>query len=278
MIQKLFGFLLLLVSPFLSPAQYFGEELPKPSSWAFGFKIANSQLDADISSKGLGRQGGIFFEKTLTRIVDLRLEAQIGANQGLNLFASTNHQQNNSLNGSLDPSVAYDSSAQFFHNYKHSYMSLGVSARLNINRMITVLGAEKWDLYVLGGLGAYVYHTQVNALNKYNRTYDFPSAYFNSKNRLQERLNDLMDNTYETQADQDFLNSTVLGSSVLKSYFITGGGLRFQLSEKFGLGSEFTYQFLGDDLLDGQQWQEDGSLSTNRDKLLSMGLLFDIAF
>lgn len=278
MFRRFFQVFLTLLFPFSVSAQYFGEEVAKPSSWSFGLKVSTSQLDADISPQGLGKQGGIFFEKTLFRTLALRFEAQAGQTRGLNLFASTNHSMNNGLNGNQNPRVIYDSAARYFHNYEHSYGSLGVHLKLNLNRMVTVIGAEKWDLYALAGFGTYAYQSKIDALNSQDRMYDFSSTFSGNKDILQERLNELLDGTYESLADQDQLNTTFLGGFALKTYFLVGGGLRFQLSEKIGLGAECNYLFMGDDLLDGQQWGEEGNLSANRDKLMSLGILMDFAF
>lgn len=278
MFLKLFPFFLLFLLPSFGFAQYFGEEIAKPSSWSFGIKMGVSQLDSDVSALGLGKQGSLFFEKKLFRTLDLRIESQIGQNQGLNLYSSSNHILNNSLNGVQNPEVNYDSASRYFHNYQHSYGSLGVHLKINLNRIVTVLGADDWDLYVLAGFGAYAYESKINALNSQGQTYNFSFTQSSDRDILQERLNVLLDDTFESAADQDPLNNTYIGSFALKTYFLSGGGIRFQLTEKVGMGAEASYLFFGDDLLDGQQWDEEGNMSPNRDKLMSLGLLLDLAF
>jgi len=278
MLRKCFDVLLLLLIPSFSFSQYFGEEITQPSSWSVGIKVSTSQLSSDISPLGYGKQGGFFFEKNLGKVFDLRIEAQIGQNRGLNLFLSDKHYLNNSLNGSQNPEISYDSTSRYFHNYQHSYGSLGVHLKINLNRLVMVLGAEKWDLYLLSGFGAYGYESKINALDKWGKPYIFPSVDYLNDELALNRLENLLDDSFESLAEQDPLNSTFAGPFVLKTYFIAGGGIRLQLTKKIGLGTELSYLFFGDDLLDGQQWDEDGNMSTNRDKLMSLGLLLDLAF
>ncbi|MEM6805318.1 MAG: hypothetical protein AAF696_28230 [Bacteroidota bacterium] len=278
MLSRLFEVLCFLLIPSISFAQYYGEDISTPSTWTVGIKASTSILDADIESSAYGKQGGLFFEKNLSRIIDLRIEARIGQNRGQNLFASSNHLLSRGLNGQLNPGLSYDSASQYFHNYQHSYASLGVHVKLNINRIFTVLGAEKWDIYLLGGLGAYGYESRINALNDQDQLYDFNIPTSLQGDALEERLNSLFDDTYESLADRDLVNSNFIGPFTLTSYFLTGAGFRIHLTESLGIGLEGNYLFFGDDLLDGQQWQENGELSPNRDKLLSLGLLLDFAF
>jgi len=278
MFRKLFPFSLLFLLPICGFSQYFGEEIAKPSSWSFGLKISASQLDADVDALGMGKQGSFFFEKKLFRTLDLRIESQIGQSKGLNLYSSNNHSLNNSLNGTQNPRVNYDSASRYFHNYQHSYGSLGIHMKVNLNRIVTVLGADDWDLYVLGGFGAYAYESKINALNAQGQLYNFSFTQSSDKDILQERLNGLLDDSFESPADQDPLNNTYIGTFALKTYFLTGGGIRFQLTDKVGMGAEANYLFFGDDLLDGQQWDEEGQMSPTRDKLMSLGLLLDLAF
>lgn len=278
MISRLIQVVCFLLFPTFAFAQYYGEGRSTPSTWTIGIKASASILDADIDTRGYGKEGSLFLEKNLSRIIDLRIEAQIGQNQGQNFFASNNHVLNQSLNGQLNPEVAYDSSSQYFHNYRHSYASLGVNVKLNINRIFTVLGAEKWDIYLLGGLGAYGYESRINALNEQEQLYNFNFPRGGPQAGMQERLNDLLDDTYESLAERDLVNTNFIGPYTLKSYFLTGAGFRVHLTESIGVGVEGNYLFFGDDLLDGQQWQENGELSLNRDKLLSVGILLDFAF
>ena len=278
MLIRLLKLICFLLFPSISFAQYYGEDISTPSTWTIGIKASVSMLDADIDALGYGKQGSLFFEKNLSRIIDMRIEAQIGQNQGQNLFASSNHLLSRGLNGLLNPGFAYDSASQYFHNYQHTYASLGVNFKLNINRIFAVLGAEKWDIYLLGGLGAYGYESRINALNEQDQLYDFDISAGLQGDALEERLNSLLDDTYESLADRDLVNNSFIGPFTLKSYFLTGFGFRIHLTKSIGIGLEGNYLFFGDDLLDGQQWQENGDLSLNRDKLLSAGLLLDIAF
>ena len=278
MLRKLTEVLCFLLLPSLAHAQYFGEETSTPSSWSMGIKVSASLLDGDVDPHNFGKQGSLFFEKTISRIMDMRIEANIGQTFGQNLYASTSHYLNQALNGGLNPDVQYDSASLYFHNYQHTYGSLGVSFKLNINRIFTVIGAEKWDLYLLGGLGAYGYETRINALNEFGQLYNFDGANSSSISARQENLNNLLDDTFESMGDQDQINSTFVGPYTLKTFFQTGGGIRFHVTDALGMGLEANYLFFGDDLLDGQQWMEDGQQSLNRDKLLSLGLLLDLAF
>src|ERR1019366_6656751 len=95
-------------------------------------------------------------------------------------------------------------------------------------------------------------------------------------------LKSLMDNSYETDAENNKKNSPTLDGNTLKPSSSLIAGIAFKLSKRINLALEDKFTFIKDDLLDGQQWQEHtiGEPVQTRDydtyNYASVGLNFNI--
>ncbi len=65
-----------------------------------------------------------------------------------------------------------------------------------------------------------------------------------------------MDNTYETDAQNNKANSATLFGQTLKPSGSIIAGIAFKLGKRVNLALEDKFTFIKDDLLDGQEWQE----------------------
>ena len=144
-----------------------------------------------------------------------------------------------------------------------------------MNRLFSSDGGDKWDLYAIGGVGAQFYQTHINMFKEADRTiYDFSTISSSGSVETLSQLRELMDETYETPAHVDPLNSNRWRNFTINTIFSVGAGFSIAVSERMALGIEGLYTFAGDDLLDGQQWTASNELSTDRDKLLHGSLQF----
>jgi len=112
------------------------------------------------------------------------------------------------------------------------------------------------------------------------------APYSDKKNTLKD-LKDLLDDSWESQAERDPLQPK-LGDRPFKVAFEFGGGVQFKLNNRFNIALEDKITVPKTDLLDGQQWQENysgaaGSISTiaqSRDydtyNFLSIGLNYNL--
>jgi hypothetical protein len=108
--------------------------------------------------------------------------------------------------------------------------------------------------------------------------YNFAGITETSPDKVRSILVDMLDGTYETFAQQDVVNKTGFGQYGLSGLFTGGAGFRFKLSDKIAVGLEGRVGLVSDDLLDGQQWNDDNTLSSNNDMPVSGTLTLEYIF
>src|SRR5205085_4184742 len=114
------------------------------------------------------------------------------------------------------------------------------------------------NLYVFAGGGAMIYDTKIDALDGNNQVYNFnsiPTGFYADRKKLKKAVRNLLDGTYESEAEKDPLRAKLFGQS-FRPVFDMGVGLQFKLNKKLSLSIEEKFSLpLKTDLLDGQQWQ-----------------------
>ncbi|HUP14147.1 MAG TPA: OmpA family protein, partial [Niastella sp.] len=110
-----------------------------------------------------------------------------------------------------------------------------------------------------------IYNTKVDALNG-TTPYNFSSIItkygpngFSYKDRkdIRKDLKDIFDGSYETEAEKDN-GQPELFDKTFRPIFNFGAGVQFKLNKKFSLALEDKFTVTKSDLIDGQQWQENG--------------------
>jgi len=275
-------FLLGLLLPTSLSAQYFGAPSPLNPAWTLGLRLGGGWIDGDIAPLHPNFDLGIYGQKNIKRQIDVRFGINGGIYRGQDFLPSRGYLANPTLNGQVDSNTVYRESDVYFQNFQTQWADAYFQLKINLNRLFSDYGQEEWDLYLLGGVGALFSQTRVNAMNEsQGSTYDYSSVIYDVKEKVEiwEALDQIQDNTYETLGERDFVNTTIVGGYVLNSQLSTGAGLRFRLGEKFYLGAQVEYIFVGNDLLDGQQWIETQNgiqASTQSDKLLRMGITLEV--
>ena len=146
-----------------------------------------------------------------------------------------------------------------FYNYKSNVQDLSLQGVVTLNNIRFHKSKTGFNMYAFGGFGATVYDVKVNALNANNAPYNFaPIADGTHKTRKDTRdaLKTLLDDTYETQAENHGPRRPKLFGNTLKPTMTAGVGIAFKLSNRLNLAIEDRVSFTKDDLIDGQRWQE----------------------
>jgi hypothetical protein len=273
----------LLFLPLVLPAtvwgQYYGVSNPITENWVVGANIGVGRLIADVETDLAGFQSGLYVQKSIAPAIDARVGFDFGSNTGLDLTPSRGFLFNSALNGERDSLRFYDSSMQVYHNYRMSHRQISFLFKFNLNRLFSPNGSDQYDIYALAGVGAFFYKTYTNVYDeRTGQIYPYDSINTADPLGIRNQLKNLFDTSYETLAQQDDLNSSRLGDFILNTSFILGAGGRYKINENFALGLEGKILFVGDDLLDGQQFLETNAQSLNNDRPIHLAITFDYSF
>jgi outer membrane protein OmpA-like peptidoglycan-associated protein len=168
-------------------------------------------------------------------------------------------------------SAAYAAGADpVFYNYKAKVQDLALEGVFTLNNIRFHKSKTGMVIYGLAGIGGTIYETKINALDENNNPYNFPAqAAFEDRKDKRKELKDLMDDSYETDAQNQGDRRPKIGGNTFKPVGHFGFGLAFKLSNRLNLAIENRYTVVKDDLLDGQQWQEhptgDAALTSDYD-------------
>jgi outer membrane protein OmpA-like peptidoglycan-associated protein/opacity protein-like surface antigen len=153
-----------------------------------------------------------------------------------------------------------------FYNYKNRTQDLTVQLLASLNNINFYKRQSRLNVYVGAGIGISAYETMVNARDEangktysdlYTRVYNKyqPLSYKDRREILRELKNG-MDNTYEEAAETFGSRKAKLGNQTLNFATTFIGGVSYRLSKRINIFLEDRYTIVKDDLMDGQQWQE----------------------
>ena len=212
-------------------------------------------LSSDVSAKLPTFGFSAHVRKALGYIFSLRLQYSYGEAQGLNWKPSFGYAN--------DPTWALHYSAAsltpVYYNYRTHVNDLALQGIFTLNNVRFHKQKSGMVIYVGVGMGATMYNTYVNALDANNNPYNFATitdAGYKSRKQIRKALKSLMDNTYESAAQNNKKNKATLFGETLDATGVLLGGVAFKLSNKINLAIEERFTMTNDDLLDGQQWQE----------------------
>ena len=249
--------------------------------WEIGASVGTLMVSGDVAAKipTLGFEAHV--RKALGYIFSLRLQYVNGTGKGQNWLAATNYNKNSAWVG-YNPAVD-----QVFYNYKTQVQDLGLQGIFTLNNIRFHKKKTGLTMYAGVGIGATVYQTKVNARDENNNPYTalfngIQSGNYEDRKDVLDALKDGMDDTYETDAQNQGDRRPKLGDNTLKPSGTILGGLAFRLGKRVNLALEDRFTLIKDDLLDGQQWQEqpigDAALTSDFDSynFLSLGLNFNL--
>ncbi|MBI1341388.1 MAG: OmpA family protein [Terrimonas sp.] len=263
------------------------------NQWEVGVKVGTFTISGDVPSVFPTLGFGAHVRKAFGYVFSMRLEYMHGIGKGLSWLQANNYGRNpawssnyvaplqginagtgqpayfNSATGAL--LTQFDALDPVFYNYKAKVNDLSLQGVVTLNNIRFHKSKTGFNLYGFGGIGATIYETRVNALNG-NAPYDFSSVVPNAgvyKNRkdVRKALKNILDDSYETLADNQGTRRPKLFGNTLKPTGTIGVGMAFKLSTRVNLAIEDRYTLTKDDLLDGQRWQDQdlGNPSLTRD-------------
>jgi outer membrane protein OmpA-like peptidoglycan-associated protein len=144
---------------------------------------------------------------------------------------------------------------------------LAVQGVFTLNNIRFHRAKTGFNIYALAGIGGLIFDTKIDALNG-NTPYNFTALpgytgfanngfQYEDRKDIRKALKDFTDGDYESQPDDDNSQPRLFGEP-FKPMVNVGLGMAFKLSKKLSLAIEDKVTIAKTDLLDGQQWQENG--------------------
>jgi len=250
------------------------------NQWELGLKVGAFSIAGDVRSRFPGFGAALHVRKALGYVFSLRGELGFGTTKGLNFKPSTHYTKNSAW----APYVG--SGNMVFYNYKANIVDLSLQGVVTLNNIRFHKAKTGFNIYAFAGIGGMIYDTKVDALDG-NTPYDFSSVIaqygannysYEDRKDIKSDLKDILDGDYETEAETDNGQPEFLGEP-FRPVFNVGAGIQFKLSKRLSLAIEDKLSMTKSDLLDGQQWQENGpnaATAQSRDydsyNFLSVGL------
>lgn len=258
------------------------------NQWEIGIKGGLFNIFGDVPATLPTFGGGIHIRKALGYVFSVRGEFMYGVGKGLNWKQRTAGLST----AAQDAGYGTAANPYLFDNYKTTMKDLDLSAVISLNNLRFHKAQSKWNAYVIAGVGISWYNTKQNLLNGNNQPYDFsgvtnPNDYSERKN-TRKQLKEIMDDSYESDAETDGEARAKLGNNTLKPNGHLGAGFTYKLSKRINLALEDKITFVrNDDLIDGQRYQNirpgnnspfGGVLTPDYDSYnyLSLGLNFNL--
>lgn len=272
------------------------------NQWEIGIKAGMFSISSDVPGLTPTPGFGAHVRKAFGYVFSMRLEYLYGIGKGLHWLRNGNFANNPAWSDKyVAPRLGFDNVTQqpayynsmtgallsgsdilefVYYNYKTKVQDLSLQGVITLNNIRFHKAKTGFNLYGFAGIGATVYDVNINALNG-TTPYNFasvPEGTHKTRKDTRDALKDLMDDSYETEADNHGDRRPKLFNKTLKPTGTVGAGIAFKLSTRLNLALEDRVTFTKDDLLDGQRWQEwaVGSPSLTRDydsyNFLSLGL------
>lgn len=268
--------------------QYYYPAKPR-NQWEIGVKVGNFFISGDVPTLFPNLGFGAHVRKSFGYLFSLRLEYMYGIGRGLHYQTASNYGKNpawsdrftGQYNGNRISSLGQQipGTDNIYYNYKAKVQDLGLQGIFSLNNIRFHKAKTNVLFYALAGVGATWYDTKINALNG-NAKYNFPtlSDAFKDKRDTRKTLKDLLDDSYETDAENYGNTRAKLFGNTVRPSATVGVGVAFKINKRVNIALEDRHTFVSDDLLDGQRWQEqafgDAVLTRSFDSynFLSVGL------
>jgi len=238
------------------------------NEWEIGIKGGLPFGSTDVRYWGPTGGFGLHVRKALGYVFSLRGEFDWLRMKGLNFQPSSDFGKNTAW-------AAYNAGVDHvFYNYRTTVNELTLQGVITLNNVRFHRAKTGFNVYGFGGLGLSRYHTFVNThdasgsyetsfndiFTKYNNGANGGFVYSNRKN-IKKDIKAAMDGKFDTPAQTDPGQPT-MGGWPIYPVLAVGAGAQFKLNNKFNIAVEYKYTFIKTDLLDGQQWQENGATQT----------------
>ncbi|WP_207515546.1 OmpA family protein [Longitalea luteola] len=228
------------------------------NQWELGLQVGAFSISGDVRNRFPGLGAAIHARKALGYVFSLRGQLGFGTTKGLNFQPSTSYSKNPAWAG-------YGAGTPVFYNYKTNIYDLSIQGVVTLSNIRFHKAKSSFNIYAFAGLGGMIYDVNIDALNG-STPYDFssvvaqygPSGFqYEDRKDIKSDLKDILDGDYETEGEIDN-GQPQLFDKPFRFMGNVGVGVQFKLNKRLSLAIEDKWTITKSDLLDGNQWQENG--------------------
>jgi len=249
----------------------------KPKSmWELGVHTGYSFIAGDVESpfpSGLGL--GLHLRKAINYTLSFRVDAWYTSSKGLDARSTPaktlqterlfQQQKNTPIGGYVT------NNSGIHRNYKTSILGGSFEAVVNIGNLLFHKDRNKWNTYVVAGLGLNIPTVKVNLLNG-NALYNFESVNSgldlgtkDGRKDARKNLKDLLDDSYETDGGYEDDIISLGDSKKVIPHVNIGVGVSRKISDRINVGLEYQIMLADNDLYDGFEYRSQFDKSNNLD-------------
>lgn len=238
-----------------------GEGFTKRPAIRFGINTGGAWQCSDVRAipgAGLGATLEVPIVENDHSLIGVSLRARYlwTVTFGRDWERSTGIANNPAVNGTYDAAVNYTGLGYIYANHRTSSTNWDLELMLKANRLRAKTGILA---YIWGGFGGMGYRVKVDQYDDFIGTrHDWAAVAQDNKSEALRDIAFEMDRRYETFAEETRRPRWVWAPSV-------GIGLGYEFNHWFSLAFEYKVTFPFTDLLDGQQWENDNTLSQKND-------------
>ena len=222
-------------------------------SWQISTHAGISTISGDVLSQA-GVGGGISVQKKLSPGFGVRADYTGSINTGLDVKPRSGNQIND--NSPFDPWQFYYSGINkpFVPNYKAALHQFSLNGVIDFIKWKIPGTTNQLSAYGSLGYSLMIADVDIDNVNTSLQTYDFLSASINysaGKKEVRKQLKQLLDGKYENNAYYANRNSAATKNFQYFQGANVGVGAHFSITDKYGIGAEYTFTPAFTDLLDG---------------------------
>ena len=240
------------------------------NEWEIGIKGGLPFASTDVRYWGPTGGFGLHVRKALGYVFSLRGEFDWLRVKGLNFQPSSDYAANPAWTATgYTPGVNH-----VFYNYRSTVNELSLQGLITLNNVRFHRAKTGFNVYAFGGVGLSRYHTFINThdgngnyadkfdaiYTKYANGNNGGFTYSNRKN-IKKDIKSTMTGKFDTPAQTD-PGQPKMGGWPIYPVVVVGAGAQIKINNKFNFAVEYKHTFIKTDLLDGQQWQENGVTQT----------------
>jgi OOP family OmpA-OmpF porin len=240
--------------------------------WSIGLNAGTFFVSGDVAGD-FGWGAGLQVRKSIGYAASLRASYFYGSATGLNYKPQTNP-VSISRNDVLNSATGLGYKSTMFYNYKTNYHQASFDILLNLNNILFHQRRNIVAPFLGAGLGLNMYTTYYDALDANGNIYESQfeaiplpgDPGYGDRSTVRDALRGILDGDYETLAEQNEGFNIQIGNNVINPTVNLVAGVDFRLSKRLSL--TIMHQALltiGDDLVDGLQWSEQGDMTRQMD-------------